>query len=126
MGIYVFKREVLSKLLRESLEQTDLVKRLFQQTTTTFKLLMVTLLNDREAFYEALKATKQPQPPFSFYDEKAPIYTLAPVTSPSKLLDCQVTESIIGEGCILKNCRIQHSVGCERVSNPAALLTTPC
>lgn len=64
-----------------------------------------------EAFYEAnLELTKQPQPPFSFYDEKAPIYTRPRYLPPSKLLDCQVTESIIGEGCILKNCRIQHSV----------------
>jgi len=25
-------------------------------------------------------------------------------------LNCQITESMIGEGCILKDCRIQHSV----------------
>ena len=54
--------------------------------------------------------TKQPYPPFSFYDEEAPIYTRSRYLPPSKLLDCQVTESIIGEGCILKRCRIQHSV----------------
>ncbi|MEM8545617.1 MAG: glucose-1-phosphate adenylyltransferase, partial [Cyanobacteria bacterium P01_H01_bin.119] len=29
---------------------------------------------------------------------------------PSKMLDCQITQSIIGEGCILKDCRIHHSV----------------
>lgn len=32
------------------------------------------------------------------------------VLPPSKLLDCIVTESIIGEGCILKQCRVDHSV----------------
>lgn len=64
-----------------------------------------------EAFYEAnLALTKQPQPPFSFYDEAAPIYTRPRYLPPSKLLNCHVTESIIGDGCILKNCRIQHSV----------------
>jgi glucose-1-phosphate adenylyltransferase len=29
---------------------------------------------------------------------------------PSKLLDCQIRQSIISEGCILKNCTITHSV----------------
>jgi len=54
--------------------------------------------------------TKQPQPPFSFYDEKAPIYTRSRYLPPTKLLDCIVTESMISEGCIIKNCRISHSV----------------
>jgi glucose-1-phosphate adenylyltransferase len=64
-----------------------------------------------ESFYDAnLALTKQPMPPFSFYDEKAPIYTRARYLPPSKLLNCQITESMIGDGCILKDCRIQHSV----------------
>jgi glucose-1-phosphate adenylyltransferase len=29
---------------------------------------------------------------------------------PTKLLDTHVTESIIGDGCIIKECRINHSV----------------
>ena len=64
-----------------------------------------------ESFYDAnLALTKQPHPPFSFYDENAPIYTRARYLPPSKMLDCQITESMIGEGCILKSCQIHHSV----------------
>jgi len=64
-----------------------------------------------EAFYDAnLALTQQPQPPFSFYNEDAPIYTRSRYLPPTKLLDCGVTESIIGEGCILKECQISHSV----------------
>ncbi|MEQ8959553.1 MAG: glucose-1-phosphate adenylyltransferase, partial [Coleofasciculus sp. C2-GNP5-27] len=47
---------------------------------------------------------------FSFYDKEAPIYTRARYLPPTKLLDSHVTQSIIGEGCILKDCRIHHSV----------------
>ena len=54
--------------------------------------------------------TEQPQPAFSFYDEAAPIYTRSRYLPPTKLLNCQVTESMIGEGSILKECRIHHSV----------------
>ena len=117
MGIYVFKKEILFKLLKEALEQTDFGKEIIPSAAKDYNV-QAYLFDDYwedigtiEAFYDAnLALTKQPQPPFSFYDEKAPIYSRARYLPPNKLLDCHVTESIIGEGCILKNCRIQHSV----------------
>ncbi|WP_250122391.1 glucose-1-phosphate adenylyltransferase [Chroococcidiopsis sp. CCMEE 29] len=117
MGIYVFKREVMVKLLREQLERTDFGKEIIPASAKDYNVQAYLFdgywedIGTIEAFYEAnLALTKQPEPPFSFYDENAPIYTRARYLPPSKLLDCQVTESIIGEGCILKNCRIFHSV----------------
>jgi glucose-1-phosphate adenylyltransferase len=117
MGIYVFKRDVLIKLLKESLEQTDFGKEIIPQAAKDHNV-QAFLFDDYwedigtiESFYDAnLALTKQPMPPFSFYDEKAPIYTRARYLPPSKLLNCQITESMIGDGCILKDCRIQHSV----------------
>ncbi|PSB04058.1 glucose-1-phosphate adenylyltransferase [Merismopedia glauca] len=117
MGIYVFKKDVLIDLLQKSLEQTDFGKEIIPGAAETYNVQAY--LFDRywedigtiEAFYEAnLALTRQPQPPFSFYEENAPIYTRSRYLPPTKLLDCQVTESIISEGCILKNCRIHHSV----------------
>lgn len=117
MGIYVFKKDVLFKLLREGIERTDFGKEIIPDASKDYNV-QAYLFDDYwedigtiEAFYHAnLALTQQPLPPFSFYDEEAPIYTRARYLPPSKLLECQVTESIIGEGCILKNCRIQHSV----------------
>ncbi|MEH2407887.1 glucose-1-phosphate adenylyltransferase [Nostoc sp.] len=117
MGIYVFKRDVLIKLLKESLERTDFGKEIIPDASKDYNV-QAYLFDDYwedigtiEAFYQAnLALTQQPQPPFSFYDEEAPIYTRPRYLPPTKLLDCHITESIIGEGCILKNCRIQHSV----------------
>ena len=117
MGIYVFKKEVLIKLLKESPEQTDFGKEIIPASAKDYNV-QAYLFDDYwedigtiEAFYEAnLSLTRQPQPAFSFYDEKAPIYTRPRYLPPSKLLDCKVTESIIGDGCILKECRIAHSV----------------
>lgn len=117
MGIYVFKKEVLIKLLRESLEQTDFGKEIIPASAKEYNVQAYLFdgywedIGTIEAFYDAnLALTRQPQPPFSFYDEEAPIYTRSRYLPPSKLLDCQVTESIIGEGCILKKCQIHHSV----------------
>lgn len=117
MGIYVFKKDVLFKLLKESVERTDFGKEIIPDAAKDHNV-QAYLFDDYwedigtiEAFYNAnLALTQQPMPPFSFYDEEAPIYTRARYLPPTKLLDCHVTESIIGEGCILKNCRIQHSV----------------
>ncbi len=117
MGIYIFKKEVLVKLLKESLERTDFGKEIIPDAAKDYNV-QAYLFDDYwedigtiEAFYHAnLALTQQPQPPFSFYDEESPIYTRPRYLPPTKLLDCQITESIIGEGCILKHCRIQHSV----------------
>ncbi len=117
MGIYVFKKEVLIKLLKEAPERTDFGKEIIPASAKDYNVQAFLFdgywedIGTIESFYDAnLALTKQPQPPFSFYDENAPIYTRSRYLPPSKLLDCKVTESIIGEGCILKECRIEHSV----------------
>jgi glucose-1-phosphate adenylyltransferase len=117
MGIYVFKKDVLIKLLKESLERTDFGKEIIPDAAKDHNVQAYLFdgywedIGTIEAFYHAnLALTQQPMPPFSFYDEAAPIYTRARYLPPSKLLNCDITESMIGEGCILKNCRIQHSV----------------
>ncbi len=117
MGIYVFNKEVLIKLLNESSEQIDFGKEIIPNSAKDYNV-QAYLFNDYwedigtiESFYNAnLELTRQPEPAFSFYNEEAPIYTRARLLPPSKLLDCHITESIISEGCLLKNCRIQHSV----------------
>ncbi len=117
MGIYVFKKDVLMDLLKKFSNFTDFGKEIIPASAKECNVQAYLFngywedIGTIESFYEAnLALTQQPQPPFSFYDESAPIYTRPRYLPPSKLLDCHVTESIIGEGCILKSCQIQHSV----------------
>jgi glucose-1-phosphate adenylyltransferase len=117
MGIYVFKKEVLQKLLRDNPNQTDFGKEIIPSAAKDYKVQAYLFkgywedIGTIEAFYDAnLALTKQPQPDFSFYDEKAPIYTRPRYLPPTKLLNSNVTQSIIGEGCIIKECRINHCV----------------
>lgn len=117
MGIYVFKRDVLVNLLKRSPEQTDFGKEIIPASAKDHNVQAYLFggywedIGTIEAFYDAnLALTQQPHPPFSFYDEDAPIYTRARYLPPTKLLDCRITDSMIGEGCILKNCQIHHSV----------------
>jgi glucose-1-phosphate adenylyltransferase len=117
MGIYVFKKQVLADLLATHATATDFGKEIIPASANDLNL-QAYLFDDYwedigtiEAFYEAnLALTQQPQPPFSFYDEQSPIYTRGRYLPPSKLWNCNITESMVGEGCILKDCRIHHSV----------------
>jgi glucose-1-phosphate adenylyltransferase len=117
MGIYVFKKDVLIKLLKEWPEQTDFGKEIIPNASSDYNVQAYLFngywedIGTMEAFYNAnLALTKQPAPPFSFYEKDAPIYTRPRYLPPSKLLDCRITESLIGDGCILKECRIDRSV----------------
>ena len=118
MGIYVFSRETLFDLLAKNPTATDFGKELIPESLRRGDHLQSFLFDDYwedigtiGAFYEAnLALTDQPNPAFSFYDEQFPIYTRPRYLPPSKLLDAQVTQSIIGEGSMLKACSIHHCV----------------
>lgn len=117
MGIYVFKAEVLNELLKKSTEQTDFGKEIIPAAAATHNIQAYLFdgywedIGTIKAFYEAnLALTEQPKPAFSFYDEEAPIYTRGRSLPPSKLLNCTISESMIGDGCIIKDCQIHHSV----------------
>jgi len=118
MGIYVFSRDTLFDLLAKNPSATDFGKEIIPESLRRGDNLQSYLFDDYwedigtiGAFYEANMAlTDQPNPAFSFYDEKFPIYTRPRYLPPSKLLDAQVTQSIIGEGSMLKACSIHHCV----------------
>ena len=117
MGIYVFEKQVLHDLLNCDRQRTDFGREIIPDCLGGHNV-QAYLFNDYwedigtiEAFYHAnLALTEQPDPPFSFYDEKAPIYTRPRYLPPTKLLDSHVIESMLGEGCILKECTVKKSV----------------
>ncbi len=118
MGIYVFSRETLFDLLNKNPNHKDFGKEVIPEALSRGSKLTSYVFDDYwedigtiGAFYEAnLALTKQPAPPFSFYDEKFPIYTRPRYLPPTKLVEAQITDSIIGEGSILKSCSIHHCV----------------
>jgi glucose-1-phosphate adenylyltransferase len=118
MGIYVFSRDTLFDLLAKNPTATDFGKEIIPEALKRGDHLQSFLFDDYwedigtiGAFYEAnLALTDQPNPAFSFYDEQFPIYTRPRYLPPSKMLDAQVTQSIIGEGSMLKACSVHHCV----------------
>ncbi|HEU4342910.1 MAG TPA: glucose-1-phosphate adenylyltransferase [Candidatus Binatia bacterium] len=117
MGIYVFEKQVLLRLLKEAPHQTDFGKEILPASLKDHNVQAYLFkgywedIGTIESFYTAnLALTYQPDPPFSFYDEKAPIYTRARHLPPTKLLASNVIESMLGEGSILKECTVKRSV----------------
>jgi glucose-1-phosphate adenylyltransferase len=117
MGIYVFDKQVLHALLTQAPAHTDFGKDILPPAASDHNVQAYLFqeywedIGTIEAFYHAnLALTEQPDPPFSFYDEQAPIYTRSRYLPPTKLLDAHVRESMLGEGCILKECTVQRSV----------------
>ncbi|WP_107669520.1 glucose-1-phosphate adenylyltransferase [Cyanothece sp. BG0011] len=117
MGIYVFNKKALNDLLKNNPEQTDFGKEIIPGAAKDYNLQAYLFkgywedIGTIEAFYEAnLALNRQPRPSFSFYNEKAPIYTRARNLPPTKVLNCNITESMISEGCMIKDCRIHNSV----------------
>jgi len=108
MGIDVFERDELFKLLASHPEATDFGQEIIPAALAAGLHLQSYLFDDYwedigtiKAFYDANLALADEHPAFSFYDEKAPIYTRSRYLPPSQLSKADVSRSVISEGCQL-------------------------
>lgn len=117
MGIYVFDRQILFDLLSNHPQATDFGQDIIPTALRTGLHLQSYLFDGYwedigtiKAFYEANLALTDLQPPFSFYDEKSPIYTRPRYLPPSQIHAAQIRCSIVAEGCWLDRCVVDHCV----------------
>ncbi len=117
MGIYVFKKEAMIKLLGDNPEHTDFGKEIIPQAIEKCNVQAYLYngywedIGTIESFYQAnLDLTRHPEPAFNLYDSSAPIFTRARYLPPSKVHDCNIKDSIIGEGCTLTQANITNSI----------------
>eukprot|EP00239_Pterosperma_sp_CCMP1384_P007220 CAMPEP_0197848522 /NCGR_PEP_ID=MMETSP1438-20131217/8989_1 /TAXON_ID=1461541 /ORGANISM="Pterosperma sp., Strain CCMP1384" /LENGTH=502 /DNA_ID=CAMNT_0043460809 /DNA_START=81 /DNA_END=1589 /DNA_ORIENTATION=+ len=118
MGIYVFKKDSMVQLLtKEFPSANDFGNEVIPGAKDIGMHLQAYLFDDYwedigtiKAFYEANLSLATKTPDFSFYDRKAPIYTQSRFLPPSKLLDTDVTQSMIGDGCCIKESKVSNSM----------------
>ncbi len=114
MGIYVFNRAVLAEALDNTM--TDFGREIIPGLLGRKKLFAYMFegywedIGTVRAFFEANLALAQPLPPFNFFDPTAPIYTQDRYLPASKLNKCAIDHVVIGDGSILTNSSIKHSV----------------
>ncbi|MGA2623254.1 MAG: glucose-1-phosphate adenylyltransferase [Bacteroidota bacterium] len=117
MGIYVFSREVLVELLKCCPDHTDFGNHVIPFALKDYRVQAYLFqgywedIGTVESFYNAnLRLVEQPNPSFSFYDARFPIYTRPRSLPPTKVLRSTVRESMICDGCIIKASRIRNSI----------------
>ncbi len=114
MGIYVFNTKVLRELLAG--DEMDFGKHIIPGSIETRKV--VSYIHDDywkdigtlRSFWEANLGLTEVMPEFSFYDAKAPIYTLMRYLPPSKINCCDINRCLLSEGCVVSGHRLLHSV----------------
>ncbi|GJP37049.1 hypothetical protein CLOM_g21503 [Closterium sp. NIES-68] len=118
MGIYVISRDALPRLLLEQFpDANDFGREVIPAACANGSKVQAYIydgywedIGSIDAFYHANLRLTKPNPPFTFYDRSAPIFTQSRSLPPSKLNDVDIAGSVIGEGCILQECAIHDSV----------------
>ncbi|HJZ68739.1 MAG TPA: glucose-1-phosphate adenylyltransferase [Blastocatellia bacterium] len=117
MGIYIFRKEVLRRLLLEEMpEAVDFGKELIPEALSRHNVQAFLFdgywedIGTIGAFYRANIEMTLPLPPFNVFDAESPMYTRPRYLPGSKLLDCHIQSSIITEGCILNGATIRDSI----------------
>jgi glucose-1-phosphate adenylyltransferase len=117
MGIYVFRIDVLLNLLRWRYPTAnDFGSEIIPACTKDYNV-QAYLFNDYwedigtiKSFFDANLALAAQPPKFHFYDPMKPIFTSPQFLPPTKIEKCQVLDSIISQGCFLRECTVEHSV----------------
>jgi glucose-1-phosphate adenylyltransferase len=116
MGIYVFKYELLEYLLESNTGWVDFGRELIPAAIKQYNVQAFLFdgywedIGTISAFYSANLDMTSPIPKFNFFDAEAPIYTRARYLPGSKISNCNITESIIGEGSIISRSEVIRSI----------------
>ncbi len=114
MGIYVFSRDILVKVLDN--DQTDFGKDIIPHSISRSRVFAYIFQGYWEdvgtirSFFEANLAMCSLKPAFSFFDRSTPVYTRARFLPPSKVVNSLISESLIADGCFILKSRIQNCV----------------
>jgi glucose-1-phosphate adenylyltransferase len=114
MGIYVFNRAVIRRLLDNTL--TDFGKHIIPnaiQNLRVFSFMFQGYWEDIgtiRAFFEANLDVTNELPRFNFFDMAAPIFSRPRFLPGSKVNGAQIDHAVISEGCILNRAVITHSI----------------
>ncbi|MCH4552180.1 glucose-1-phosphate adenylyltransferase [Aestuariibaculum lutulentum] len=115
MGIYIFNRDLLIKLMNDE-STIDFGKEIIPQSIAEHKTLSYqyegywTDIGTIESFFEANISLTANIPKFDLYDENRRIYTHARMLPTTKLAGTTLDKAVIAEGCIIAAAKIEESV----------------
>jgi glucose-1-phosphate adenylyltransferase len=114
MGIYVFNREILIKLLDNEL--ADFGKHIIPAAIKTNRVFSYVYqgywedIGTIRSFFEANLDFTCELPRFNFFDMSSPIFTRARFLPASKINGAQINHAIISDGCIINHATVTNSI----------------
>jgi glucose-1-phosphate adenylyltransferase len=114
MGIYLFKREVILKLLDNTL--ADFGKHVIPEAINSYRVRGHVFqgywedIGTIHSFFEANLDLTADLPRFNFFDMSAPIFTRPRFLPASKINGAEINHASVSDGCIINRCRVDHSV----------------
>lgn len=115
MGVYIFKFSVLRDLLADP-RNIDFGKDILPNMLRTHRVAAHLFrgywrdIGTIGSLYDANLALTEEEPPFRFHHPDGPIYTRQRFLPASKILDAQIRQSIVSDGCLLFGAEIDHCV----------------
>ena len=113
MGIYVFNREVLRAVLDNT--QTDFGKHIIPDSIEQRRVFGYVFqgywedVGTIKSFFDANLAMCSSKPSFNLFD-RLPVYTRARFLPPSRLIDSQLNETLLADGCIISQSRLDRCI----------------
>jgi len=114
MGIYIFNRDLLVKLM-ENPDTIDFGREIIPQSIHNHKTVSYqyegywTDIGTIESFFEANLGLTDDIPKFNLYDENR-VYTRARILPTSKISGTMLNKSVIADGCIIQATKIERCV----------------
>ena len=114
MGIYVFNRDVMLRLLDNTL--TDFGKHIIPGAIETHRVFSHVFqgywedIGTIRSFFEANLDVTSELPRFNFFDMSAPIFSRPRFLPGSKINSAQIDHAVISDGCIINQAKISHSI----------------
>ncbi len=116
MGIYVFKYDRLVELLSRDGSWVDFGREIIPSAIQSSNVQAYMFdgywedIGTIHAFYLANLDLTTAIPKFNFFDAVAPIYTRARYLPPSKIHACDISETLVSDGCIIHGATIKRSI----------------
>ena len=114
MGIYVFNREVLVRLLDNT--HTDFGKHIIPDAIAKQRVFSYVFqgywedIGTIRSFFEANLDIVAELPRFNFFDMASPVFSRPRFLPGSKINGAQIDHAIVSDGCIINHAKISHSV----------------
>jgi len=116
MGIYLFNNSVLFDMLTKFPKHDDFGGDIIPEAIKSLEVYGFDFdgywedIGTIHSFYETNLQLTKSNPPFNFYDAKAPIYTHARFLPGSIVEDSTLQDVLIAEGCRIRKAEITHSI----------------